>query len=70
MRAEACWFVCRRGVGTFASGVFFVRKKNGFLGLILDARRGNRRFRVPPSKDLLTGEGLIRVEMTVNDLRG
>ena len=35
--------------------------------MVVDARRGNRRFHAPPSTCLLTGEGHSRVEMTEND---
>ena len=51
-----------------SSSVISSRAAACSLRVILDARRGNRRFHVPPSADLLTGEGLSRVEMTDNKL--
>ena len=49
------------------TGLFFVRKKCGKLRLILDARRTNRRFAPPPRVDLLTAEGLGRIEVELPD---
>ena len=48
-------------------GIFFVRKKDGALRLILDCRRTNRLFLDPPSTQLVTGEGLGRVEIDWDD---
>ena len=42
---------------------FFVKKKNGLLRLIIDARRTNERFREPPGVQLCTSEGLSRIEV-------
>ena len=45
-------------------GVFFVWKKNrASMRMILDCRAANRRFCQPPGVDLLSGEGLGRIEM-------
>jgi len=45
-------------------GLFFVWKKGRqAMRLILDCRRTNRRFRAPPGVDLLTSEGLSRIEV-------
>ena len=48
-------------------GVFAVAKKNGTQRLIIDARRVNRLFLPPPGVDLLTGEGLSRMEIEIED---
>ena len=45
----------------FAS-IFFVAKKDNSQRLIIDARRANRRFKRPPHVDLITSEGLSRIE--------
>jgi hypothetical protein len=45
----------------FAS-IFFVAKKDNAQRLIIDARRANRRFKRPPHVDLITSEGLSRIE--------
>ena len=52
-------------VGWCASelGVFFVRKKDGRLRLIVDCRRTNQLFLDPPGVDLVTGEGLSKIEL-------
>ena len=42
---------------------FFVKKKDGRLRGIVDARRVNERFKVPPSVDLVTAEGFARLEI-------
>ena len=45
-------------------GVFFVWKSNKqAIRLIIDARRSNRRFRVPPGVSLCTAEGFSRIEL-------
>ena len=44
-------------------GVFFVKRKDGTIRLILDARRTNRLFRKPPHVELLTAEGLGKIEV-------
>ena len=44
-------------------GVFFVWKKNGKIRLILDCRRANILFLEPPGVDLVTSEGLSRIEV-------
>ncbi|CAK0861934.1 unnamed protein product [Prorocentrum cordatum] len=47
-------------------GLFFVKKKDGErLRLIVDCRRSNALFRPPPGVDLLSGEGLGRIEVPV-----
>ncbi|CAK0812006.1 unnamed protein product [Prorocentrum cordatum] len=47
-------------------GLFVVKKKDGArLRLIVDCRRSNALFRPPPGVDLLSGEGLGRVEMPI-----
>ena len=43
-------------------GAFCVKKKGGKIRLILDCRPSNRVFRPPPGVELLTGEGLGRIE--------
>ena len=48
-------------------GVFAVAKKNGKQRLILDARPVNRLFVSPPGVDLLTGEGMARFEVDLED---
>ena len=48
-------------------GVFAVAKKNGTECLILDARAANRLFTAPPGVDLLSGEGLARLEVELED---
>ena len=47
-------------------GVFAVAKKNGTQRLILDCRPANRLFVAPPGVDLLTGEGLARLEIDLD----
>ena len=45
-------------------GLFCVRKADGLkLRLIVDARRTNERFKVPPGVSLITGEGLSHFEV-------
>ncbi|CAK0800111.1 unnamed protein product, partial [Prorocentrum cordatum] len=47
-------------------GLFVVKKKDGArLRLIVDCRRSNALFRPPPGVDLLSGEGLGRIEMPI-----
>ncbi|CAK0838915.1 unnamed protein product [Prorocentrum cordatum] len=47
-------------------GLFLVKKRDGArLRLIVDCRRSNALFRPSPGVDLLSGEGLGRVEMPV-----
>ena len=62
--------LAKRGMLRFSSstilcgaGMFFVLKKDGSLRLILDCRAGNRFFVDPPSVDLITSEGLSRIEV-------
>ena len=43
------------------------QRKNGTQRLILDARPANRLFTPPPGVDLLTGEGLARLEVELED---
>ena len=40
---------------------FFVKKNDGRLRTICDARHVNERFLIPPSVDLVTAEGLARI---------
>ena len=47
--------------------IFFVKKKTGKLRLIIDARRGNLRFRDPPGVDLCSAECLGRLEIDITD---
>ena len=49
------------------AAIFFVKKKNGSLRLIIDARRANRRFKDPPGVELCTAEGLGRIEIDLED---
>jgi len=44
-------------------GLFFVKKKSGQLRLIIDARRPNDLFDEPPGVDMVTSEGLGRIEV-------
>ena len=45
-------------------GIFFVTKKDtGRLRLIVDARRSNLHFCSPPGVDLVTAEGLAKLEV-------
>ena len=59
----------RKGLLTFRSrqstsvGVFFVRKRNGKLRLILDTRLVNTAFRDPPYVSLPTAAAFSRVEV-------
>ena len=48
-------------------GVFFVKKKNGMLRIILDCRRANRYFKEAPPTSLITGEGLGDLEISNQD---
>jgi hypothetical protein len=57
------FLTCRREEVAF----FFVLKKDGRLRGIVDARRVNERFKVPPSVDLVTAEGLAQVEIPCPD---
>ena len=43
-------------------GFFVVAKKAGAQSFIFDARASNRRFLRPPSRPLLSSEGLCHVE--------
>ena len=51
-------------------GVFFVKKKDNSLRLIIDARRSNLHFASPPGVSLVTAEGLSRLEVEPNDDAG
>ncbi|CAK0905694.1 unnamed protein product [Prorocentrum cordatum] len=44
------------------AGIFFVKKKGGRQRLILDCRPAGRLFRSPPGVDLVSGDGLSRIE--------
>lgn len=46
-------------------GVFFVKKSDDKIRMIIDARNTNRMFREPPGVDLLTADGFSRVEVEV-----
>ena len=65
--------LCKVGLVSFSRtcrcriGVFAVSKKNGSQRLIIDARPANRLFLPPPGVSLLTGEGLARMEVEIDD---
>ncbi|CAK0883464.1 unnamed protein product, partial [Prorocentrum cordatum] len=44
-------------------GLFFVAKSNGAQRMIIDARRSNGHFRTPPGVQLLSSEGIGRIEI-------
>ena len=44
-------------------GVFFVKEKGDRLRLIADCRKANALFAPPPLVDLLSGDGLARIEV-------
>lgn len=46
-------------------GVFFVRKSDDKIRMIIDARNTNRLFKEPPGVELLTADGFSRVELVV-----
>jgi len=46
-------------------GVFFVKKKNGRLRMVIDARASNVHFVSPPGVDLATSDALGRIELVV-----
>eukprot|EP00438_Fugacium_kawagutii_P018856 Skav230896 [mRNA] locus=scaffold2765:199618:204679:- [translate_table: standard] len=48
-------------------GIFFVKKKQGRLRLILDCRRSNHWFKEPKHVALTTGESLRRVSVEANE---
>ena len=65
----------KRGVVEFVEeeptelvGMFFVRKKNGDLRLVIDCRRSNCHFSAPEGVELATGSCLSQLEMGPNDL--
>jgi len=43
--------------------IFFVRKKNGSLRIIVDARGPNRRFKRPPSGGIAAGESFAQLQL-------
>lgn len=43
--------------------MFFVRKKQGTLRMVVEARRANARFRAPPGTPMCTPEGLGKIEL-------
>ena len=45
------------------NGVFFVKRKDSRLRMIIDCRRTNRLLLSPPGTDLITGEGLGELEV-------
>ena len=47
--------------------IFFVRKKNGSLRIIVDARRPNRRFRRPPTGGIAVGERFAHRQLAEED---
>ena len=47
------------GVARERCGLFFVRKKNGSLRIIIDARRANARFAAAPGVELCSSEGWL-----------
>lgn len=46
--------------------LFFVKEKDNKLRLIVDCRRTNSLFRAPPGVELLSGDGLSRIEAQVD----
>ena len=52
------------------SFVFFVNKKHNKLRLVLDARRANTRFSLPPRVELVSAEGLSRIVLDMPDGEG
>jgi hypothetical protein len=54
------WTCCPRD----RVGVFFVRKKNDSLRVILDARSPNRRFKRPPSMAIANGSDFSRIDVS------
>ena len=51
------------------AGMFFVKKSDGVrIRLIIDARRGNARFRDPPGISLATSEAFARFELDVQGI--
>ena len=44
-------------------GLFYVREKDERLRLIIDCRRANQHFVLPPGVDQVTGNGLSQVEL-------
>eukprot|EP00973_Karenia_brevis_P054433 7564454-Karenia_brevis.AAC.1 len=49
------------------AAVFFVRKKDERLRMIIDCRRANARFKAPDNVDMCTAEGLARLEVEIED---
>ena len=50
------------------AGLFFVKKlRKKKIRMIIDARRGKRRFRDPSGVELLSSEGFARVEVEVEE---
>ena len=43
-------------------GIFFVKKKDGRLRLVVDARRPNMRFRAPPTSGLASAEAFAHLD--------
>ena len=54
-----------RGRARGQLGMFFVKKKDGSLRLILDARRANLRFADPPGVSLCSSESFARIEVVI-----
>ena len=52
------------------AGLFFVKKENRKLRLILDVRRANTRVLLPPPVELVSAEGLSRIELDMSDGEG
>ena len=48
-------------------GVFFVRKKNGDLRMVVDCRRSNAHFAPPAGVQLCSGSALSQLELGPND---
>ena len=65
-----CGEVCPKRLGALCSKVservrvFFVRKKDGNLRLIVDCRRTNQMFFDPPGVDILTGDRFSQIEVS------
>ena len=51
-------------------GIFFVKKKHNKLRMILDCRATNLLFKTPPATNLVTGEGLGKIEVGHRGCKG
>jgi hypothetical protein len=48
-------------------GICFFKKKHNKLRMILDCRATNLLFKTPPATNLVTGEGLGKIEVNIGD---